>query len=418
VVAAWEWALLLALMMLSALFSGSETALTAVSRLRVHQLAEQGNTGALRVERLLKNPNRMLSTILIGNNLVNISISVTATSVALRLFGQRGVGITIAALTVLMLIFGEITPKTYAATNGEKLALFVARPVFWLETLLAPAVRALSSLSAFFVRLAGGKMPAAGLFVTEEEIRTLVDLGEGQGALEPQERAMITRVFDLNDTLVREVMLPRIDMVAVPVDMGLQEAWATVTDTGHSRIPVYQGSLDRIVGIFHAKDLLRRCRSLDEGTVRDIMREPCYVPETKRVSELLREMRQQRTHISVVLDEFGGTAGLAFLEDLVETVIGEIGDEFDKATAFYETAGPGEIRFSARMSVDDVNELLAVDLPQEDYDTLGGLAFHLFGRVPADNESIEFDDLTLTVERVHNQQIKTVRIRKHPQSGP
>lgn len=412
-VAAWEWALLVALIALSALFSGSETALTSVSRLRIRHQADEGNRSAIRVDRLLKNPNRMLSTILIGNNLVNISISVMATSIALRLFGQRGVGIAIAVLTVIMLVFGEITPKTYAATNGEKLAFFVARPVLWLEIVFFPAVRALSAVSAFFVRLLGGKKPADGIFVTEQEIRTLVDLGEGQGAVEPQERAMISSVFELNDTLVREVMLPRIDVVAVPHNLGLQRAWETVMDSGHSRIPVYQESLDQIVGIFHAKDLMRHCQQLEQGTVRDIMREPFYVPETKRVSELLLEMRQERTHVAVVLDEFGGTAGLVFLEDLVETVIGEIGDEFDKVKPLYETVGPGDIRFSARAAVDDVNDLLSVDLPQDDYDTLGGLAFHLFGRVPAKDESIEFDDLTLTVEDVEKHRIKTVRVKKH-----
>jgi CBS domain containing-hemolysin-like protein len=411
-VAAWEWALLLALIILSALFSGSETALTSISRPRIRSLADQGHQKALSVDRLLKTPNRMLSTILIGNNLVNISISVMATSVALRLFGQRGVGITIAVLTVLMLVFGEITPKTYAATNAERIAFVVARPIRLLETLFYPAVRVLSTVSAFFIRLLGGKTPVDGIFVTEEEIRTMVNLGEGQGALEPQEKAMITRVFDLNDTFVREVMLPRIDVVAVPDDINLHKALATVTDSGHTRIPVYHDSLDHIVGIFHVKDLMRYCDSLGERSVRDIMREPFYVPETKRISELLRELRQQRIHIAVVLDEFGGTAGLVFLEDLVETIIGEIGDEFDKVTTLHEKMGPGDIRFSARAAVDDVNELLDVDLPQEEYDTLGGLAFHLFGHVPTENESIEFDDLTLTVESVNQQQIKTIRLKK------
>lgn len=411
-VAAWEWALLIVLIMLSGLFSGSETALTAISRPRVRHLADAGNRQALLIDRLVSNPNKMLSTILIGNNVVNISISVIATSVALRLFGQRGVGVAIAVLTVILLIFGEITPKTYAAANGDKLAFFVARPIHWLERLFFPAVRAASAMSALLIRLIGAKMPTAGIFVTEEEIRTLVNLGEGQGALEPQERAMITSVFDLNDTLAREVMLPRIDVVAVPHDMGLQKAWETVIDSGHSRLPVYRDTLDHIVGIIHAKDLLRRCSDLEQGTVQQIMREPLHVPETKRVSELLRELRQERTHIAVVLDEFGGTAGLVFLEDLVEKIVGEMGDEFDNAHSLYEIAGPGDIRFSARAAVDDVNELLDVDLPQEDYDTLGGLAFHLFGRVPSESESIEFDDVTLVVEEVDKHRIKRIRVKK------
>lgn len=412
-VAVWEWALLGALIALSAMFSGSETALTAVSRVRIRHLAGKGQKNAELVDNLLNTPNRMLSTILIGNNLANISITALATSIALRIFGQRGVGIAIALLTVLMLIFGEVTPKTYAATNSERIAFFVARPIRLLQSLFYPAVKSLSTISALIVRLLGGKISGEGIFVTKEEIRTLVDLGEGQGALEPQERTMITSVFNLNDTLVREVMLPRIDMVAIPADSSVRRAWNTVMETGHSRLPVYEGTLDHLVGICLAKDLMRLCPDLERGSIREIMREPLYVPETKRVSELLREMRHARAHIAVVLDEFGGTAGLAFLEDLVETVIGEIGDEFDKANILHETVGPGDIRFSARAAVDDVNELLDVDLPQEDYDTLGGLAFHLFGRVPAENESIEFDDLTLIIENVERNQIKKIRIKKH-----
>lgn len=411
-VAAWEWALLGALLLLSAFFSGSETALTSVSRLRIRHLTKKNNIRAALVEKLLENPNRMISTILIGNNLANISITALATSMALRLLGPRGVGVAILVLTLVMLVAGEITPKTYAATNAEKLALLAARPIRILETLFFPAVKGFSVLSASIVRLMGGRSTAEHIFVTKDEIRTLVDLGEGQGTLLPQERDIIDSVFDLNITAVREVMLPRIDMVAVPLETSLKNAWQTVIDTGHSRIPVYQGGPDQIVGIFHAKDLMRRCQDLERGTVREIMREPYFVPGTKRVSNLLREMRQERVHIAVVLDEYGGTAGLAFLEDLVETVIGEIGDEFDKSRPLIETVGPGEIRAAARAAVDDVNEILETDLPQDEFDTVGGLAFHLFGRVPAKNDSVDFNDWALTVEEVDKNRIRTVRIKK------
>ncbi|MCR3922052.1 MAG: hemolysin family protein [Firmicutes bacterium] len=411
-VASWEWLLLTALISLSALFSGSETALTSLNRPRIRHLAEQGDSRAMLVDDLLKRPNRMLSTILIGNNLVNISITALATTMSIRLFGQRGVGIAIATLTVLLLLFGEITPKTFAAANGEWLSFHVARPIGILEKLFSPAVKTLSSLSSFFIRLLGGTLPKEGIFVTEEEIRTLVDLGEGQGTLEAQERTMITNVFELNDTLVREVMLPRIDAVALPVEAGLQEAWQISIATGHSRIPVYQDSLDQMVGIIHAKDLMRHGLELNMYDVREIMREPLFVPETKRVSELLREMRQAKTHIAVVLDEYGGTAGLAFLEDLVETIVGEMGDEFDKTHPLYEKIGAGDYIFNARISVDDVNELLNEDLPQEEYDTVGGLAFHLFGHVPAENESIHFADLTITIEAVEKNRIHKIRMTK------
>lgn len=408
-IGAWEWFLLFTLLLMSAFFSGSETALTSLSRLRVRHLVESGIPNAALVDDLLADPNRLLSTVLIGNNVVNISISALATSIALRLFGPSGVGIAIGALTIVMLIVGEITPKTYAATNGEKVSFWVARPILWLETLFSPGVKSLGALAALLVRVLDAKMPDGGIFVTEEEIRTMINLGENQGALEAQERRMITNVFELNDTLVREVMLPRTDLVAAPVDFSLKEALDTVVDTGHSRIPVYRNSLDNIIGIIHARDLMVHCRDLGQGTVREIMREPYFVPETKKVSELLMEMRQDRIHLAVVLDEYGGTAGVAFLEDLVETVIGEIGDEFDKFKVAVEKIGPREIRASARVSVD---ELLDVDLPQDDFDSIGGLVFHLFGRVPVKSEAIEFDDLTLTVEEVEQNRIKIVRVMK------
>ncbi|MBS3938567.1 MAG: HlyC/CorC family transporter, partial [Peptococcaceae bacterium] len=306
-VAAWEWGLLMILLLLSAFFSGSETSLMSLNRLRVRHLVETGVPGAKLVERLLAHPNRLLSTILVGNNIVNISVSALGTSIALRIFGQAGIGIAIAILTVLVLIVGEITPKTYAAANnGERLALRVARPISWLQTVLSPVIKLLAATASFIIRLLGGKTNPDRALITEEEIRTMVNLGEGQGAIEPQEREMITSVFELNDTLVREVMVPRIDVVAVSVDTGLNKAWEIVVKTGHSRLPVYQHSLDRIVGILYAKDLMKDWHNLEKNSTRNIMREPFFVPETKRVSELLRELRRERIHIAVVLDEYGG----------------------------------------------------------------------------------------------------------------
>jgi len=413
-VAAWEWALLVVLLLMSAFFSGSETALMSLGRLRVRHLVETGVPGAQLLERLLAHPNRLLSTILVGNNIVNIGASALATSIALRLFGEAGVGIAVGVLTVLVLIVGEITPKTYAATNGERLALRIARPISWLETIFYPVVKILGAAASLIVRLLGGKVHPDRAFITEEEIRTLVNLGEDQGAIEPQERDMITSVFELNDTLVREVMVPRIDIVAVPIDTGLDTAWEIVLETGHSRLPVYQHSLDHIVGILYAKDLMKYCQHLEQNTVKDLMRQPYFVPETKRVSELLRELRRERIHIAVVLDEYGGTAGVAFLEDLIETVIGEIGDEYDQITPMIKTVSSTEFIVSARVSVEEVNELTGLDLPQEDYDTIGGLIFHLFGRVPAKYETIEFSDMLFTVEEVENNRIKKIRFTKKP----
>jgi len=412
-VAAWEWGLLSMLLLMSAFFSGSETAIMSLSQLRVRYLVETGTPGAVLLERLLANPSKLLSTILVGNNIVNISASVLGASIALRIFGPPGVGIAALLMTVLVLIFSEITPKSYAATNGERLALRVARPISWLEVAFYPLVKALGFIANFLVRLMGGKVNPGGAFVTEEEIRTLVNLGENQGAIESQEREMITSVFDLNDTFIREVMTPRVDVVAVPVEARLTEAWEIAVLSAHSRLPVYQDSLDNVVGVLYAKDLMKYYQELENNTVKNVMRTPYFVPETKRVSELLRELRRERIHIAIVVDEFGGTAGVAFLEDLVERIIGEIGDEYDEFKPLIQNVNPAEIIVSPRVTVEEINELLELDLPQEEYDTIGGLIMHLFGRIPAKGETIEFSDVVFAVEEIEHNRIKKIRIAKN-----
>ena len=410
-VAFWEWGLLAFLLIMSAFFSGSETALMSLSRLRMHHLIEMGIPGAAVLKKLLDNPNRLLATILVGNNIVNIGASVLAASISIRLFGQAGVGIAIGVLTLLMLIFGEITPKTYAATNGEKLALWVARPISWFEVIFYPAIKVLSAISHFLIRRLGGKVHPDRTFITEEEIRTIINLGEDQGIIESQEQKIITSVFELNDTLVREVMLPRVDIVALPAEAALIKAWELLVESAHSRLPVYQNSLDNVVGILHAKDLLKHCQQFGDKTVKDVMRRPYFVTETKKISELLKDLKRERTAIAIVLDEFGGTAGVAFLDDLMETIIGEIRDEFDVFEPLIKMVGPDEFLVSPRISVEEINKLMGLNLPQEDYDTIGGLIFHLFGHVPAKDESMEFSDVLFTVNEVEDNSIKKIQIK-------
>ncbi|MDO9534426.1 MAG: hemolysin family protein [Bacillota bacterium] len=413
-VAAWEWGLLFILILISAFFSGSETALMSLSRLRARHLVELGIPGATLVYKLLECPNKLLSTILVGNNIVNIGASALATSVALRLFGQSGVGIAVGVMTVLMLIFGEVTPKTYAAINGEKLALQVSRPISWLEVLFYPIIKILGAIANFLIRLLGGKVHPDQIFITEKEIRTLINLGEDQGTIEHQEQEIIDNVFELNDTLVREVMMPRVDVVALPVETNLIKAWEIVVNSSHSRLPVYQNNLDNVVGVLYAKDLMKYCQQLENNTVRNVMRLPYFVPGSKLISDLLREFRRERIHIAIVLDEFGGTAGVAFLEDLMETIIGEIRDEYDEFEPLIKMVGPGEVTVSPRVAVEEINKLLGLNLPKEDYDTIGGLIFHLFGRVPAKDETMEYSNAVFTVYEVENNRIKKIRIANKP----
>jgi len=411
VIALWELILLLVLLIMSGLFSGSETALISLNRLKIHQMVEKGIPNASLVEKLVSNPNKLLSTILVGNNIVNISASALVTSIALRIFGQAGVGIAVAVLTIIILIFGEITPKAYAASNNEKFALRIARLIRWFEILLSPAVKLLGIITAKLLKILGDKSENGKITVTEEEIITLIELGKNQGSIEPNEEEMITSVFDLNDTLVREVMIPRVDIVGVPAEDNLRKAWQVIVDTNHSRLPVYDTGLDNIIGILYTKDLIKHIDFLEKKTVRDIMRAPYFVPAAKNVSELLKDLKRERVHIAVVLDEYGGTAGLVFLEDLIETITGPIGDEYDELHPLIEEIGEGELLVNSRVALEDINQLMHIDLPQEEYDTIGGLVFHLFGYIPDKDETIEFSDVTFTVKDVEKNTIKRVLIK-------
>lgn len=413
-VAIWEWILFIILFLLSGFFSGSETALMSFNRLKLSQMVENKHPKALIVERLLKSPERLLSTILIGNNLVNITITALATSIAVRIFGQAGVGIAVVTLTILLLVFAEITPKTYAAVNSEKFAFYVAKPIRLIEKIFGPLVFFLSSVASLIIRIIGGPDNVGQTLITRAEIRNIVKLGENQGAIHKDEREMIRNIFDLDQTVVREVMVPRVDIVALQLETPMDIVLKTFINASHSRLPVFEKNLDNIMGIVYSKDLLQ-CfdRDLTSINLKDLLRKPYFVPESKLASELLKELRKERTHIAVVLDEFGGTAGLAFMEDLVETVIGEIGDEYDQSTQMVEQVKDNEYIFSSRVPVVEVNEMLQLALPDTDYDTIGGLVFHLFGKIPQKGETIQLDDVILHVEQMENNTIKKVRVEKN-----
>jgi putative hemolysin len=407
----WEWLALIVLIFVSAFFSATETAFMSLNRLKVHHLVKKEVRNASLVMKMVTSPSQLLTTILVGNNLVNIAASALATSMALRLFGQAGIGIAVGVLTVLILIFAEITPKTYAAANNERLSLRIVRLVSWIEIAFYPVVRLLGFITGMLIKVIGGKAKTNKITISEEEIRTLVDLGKSQGSIEPAEVEMITKVFDLNDTLVKEIMVHRVDIVGISVDANLKEAWNVVADTSHSRVPVYKGSLDNIVGVLYAKDLIKNHSSIDSNSIRNIMRKPYFVPVTKPISELLTELRRERIHIAVVLDEFGGTAGLAFLDDVVETVVGTIRDEYDDIIPLIEEIGKGEFLVSARAKVTEINHLMGLDLPQENRDTLGRLIFNLLGYIPSKGDTIDLSGATIIIDEVDRNRAKRIRIK-------
>jgi putative hemolysin len=410
---------LLVLVILSAFFSMSETALTAVSRIKVKKLAEANHFGAKFLKKLREDPNKMLATILVGNNLVNLAAASLATFIFLDLFAGRqflNEGVTIATstlvMTLLILVFGEIVPKTAAMKYSEKLSTSVA-PVIWgIAVLLTPVISLLDRICRPLLRLVGADVRNEAPFVTEEELKLLLSMGEKEGVLETSENKMIHSIFEFGDTVAKEVMVPKPDMFCLDIKTPMEEAIQKISEDGHSRVPVFEGSHDNIIGLVMAKDLIKVQGSKENVQLRDLVRSPLFVPETKKLDELMKLMQASRTHIAIVVDEYGVVAGLVTLEDLLEEIVGEIEDEFDKEEKGVETLSDGTILVDARLSVKDVNEKLGTDIPEGDYDTIGGFVLSLIGRLPYIGDSASYGDFRITVEKISKRRITRVRISR------
>jgi putative hemolysin len=321
---------------------------------------------------------------------------------------------------IVMLVLGELIPTAFASTRPDAIAILTVGPMRLLLAILSPVTRSLLWVSNGFVSMFGGRKTAP--YVTEEEIKTLVDAGSEEGVIEHDEKEMIYSIFQFNDTVAREIMVPRIDIVSLDADCTLQQALDTVVKEGHSRIPLYEGTIDRICGLLYAKDLLvvwREGQSKLDRTVREIMRPVYFVPESKKAGSLLEELQERKIQIAIVIDEYGGTAGLITIEDLVEEIVGEIQDEYDpEEEADYEKISDDEYIFDAGINLDDVKELLDVELPDEESDTLGGYVFRVLDRVPLGGEVFHDHDLEIKVEAVTGRRIRKVRVKKMPPAPP
>jgi magnesium and cobalt exporter, CNNM family len=404
--AAWRIVSLAMMLLVAAFLAAAEISLVSVNRFRVKSLIEEGSSRANKLDKLLEHPNRFLSTILMLTLLVQVGASALATSMALSLNLPVAGAIATGAMTFLIFIFSEMAPKTYATNNPEKVALAVAPFVNILSAVFYPLVRLLILISNGVIRLFGGKTIKEGPFVTEGDIKALVSAAEEQDVIEEEEKKLIHSIFDFGDTLVREVMIPRTDMVMLEEGAGLEEALEAILHTGFSRIPVYRNDFDHIVGILYAKDLLPYLkRGESDVQPREFLREAFFVPETKRVSELLTELRKGAVHMAIVLDEYGGTSGLVTIEDLLEEIVGEIFDEYDSEQVLYESIGDGRYTFDARIPIDDLNELLGTNLSAHEWDTLGGLIYNLMGKIPKQGESVEHEGLRLTAQKVVGRRI-------------
>ncbi len=400
------WVIVAILLVLNSLLGMAETGLTRVSYIRMRAMEEEGHRGAARVRRLLEEPARFLNVILLTTLLTQLfSASLTAVAVEAA-FGQPYVTLATFVLTLVMFVFAESMPKTFAIQHPERVALVVAPFVALLTAALYPAVRLLVGLSNVVLP---GKGSPQGAF-SELEIRTMVDRAAGD--VEAEEKRMIHSIFEFGDTVVREVMTPRPDIVAVPDTADLEEVRKVVVAKGYSRIPTYSGDLDSITGIVYSKDVLR---SVHEGKksvlAKDICRRPHFVPEQKRVSELLHEMQQEKYHMAIVVNEHGATTGLVTLEDLLEEIVGEIADEFDVEEPNIEVIDEDSVRVRGKMSIDDLNDALGLRIEADGFDTVGGLILKQLGRFPEEGEAVRFEDLEFVPERVLKRRIMSVVVR-------
>jgi putative hemolysin len=417
----WPGIIVLVLLVgVAAFFAASEAAIVSVNRIRARALAEKKIRGSQRLERLIDDRNRTLTSVLIGSTFVLLA----ADSLATYLFVVWGVPHaavwSTVVMTVSILLFGEILPKTLAVSTGDRTALRLAPLLGTVKTVLSPLTAAFLAITDRLVRLFGGH-GAAGPYVTEDDIKTLVNVGVEQNVLEEQERELIHSIIEFGDTIVREVMTPRTEMVTVNVSSSPRRALDLVVAEGYSKLPVYEETVDDIIGVVHDRELLI---ALSNGTVaetslRTLMRPVTHVPENKRVAELLREMQRGKYSLAIVLDEYGGTAGLVTMEDLLEEIVGEIRDEHDEGEEEpIVRVADGESIVEAGTNIEDVNAALGIALPHEEFETIGGFTVGLFGRLPREGEEIEAGDgVKLRVDRTRNRRILAVRVLTPPRQA-
>ena len=397
-------------LVLSAFFSSSETALTTVNLIRIRNLADNGDKAAAWVLKARRDHSKMLGAILIGNNVVNLSASSMLTVLVTDVFGSQAVGAATGVLTLLVLLFGEITPKTIATLEAEKNALRFARVICLLMTILTPVIFVVNLLSGGVLRLLGVDPNKPTDSITEDELRTIVEVGHEKGVIESEEKEMINNVFDLGDSVARDIMVPRIDMSFVDVEASYEELMEIFRRDHYTRLPVYEDNTDNVIGIINMKDLIL-LEDRAAFSVRDYLRQPLFTFESKKLSELMIEMRKTSNNIVIVLDEYGATAGLITLEDILEEIVGDIRDEFDADEEDeLKEISKGEYLADGSMNLDDINDRLGLELVSEDFDSLGGFMIDRLEHLPAEGEEVDTEEVRLVVEKVNKNRIDKVHI--------
>ena len=402
-------------LLLSAFFSISETAFIALQRIRVEHLVETKVRGAKRVARMIERPEKLLSTILLGNNFVNTAAAALATILAISVWGQeRGVLIATIGVTIMLLIFCETTPKTIATQHAERLSLALARPIEVISWLFTPFVIVLSWIASRFSKLAGGA-PVPRSLASEEEIRTMITVGHKEGTVEEAEAEMLHKVFDFGNRPVREVMVPRPEVICIEQGSKMADFLALYAESPLSRFPVYQDNMDNVVGILSVKDVLMaqaKGTINNQSVIDDLVRPAYFTPETKPISELFTEMRDKNYRMTVVVDEYGGTAGIVSLSRLVEEIVGPVGDELAAVEKEYEVINEYTFQIDGSMRIEEANEEMGLELPEGEYETVAGFVLDLLGRIPKPGEQLRYKGLKLVITEMRGVKIEKILLTK------
>ena len=402
--------ILLFLLALSGFFSSSETALTTVNKIRMRTLADAGDGRALFVLKVIGNPSKMLSAILIGNNIVNLYASSLSTMLATKLWGNEAVGLATGVLTLLILVFGEITPKTLSTISAETIALRFARIIYMLMVVLTPVIAVVNQLSFMVLRLLRVDPNKKAEGITEDELRTIVAVSHEEGVIESEEKKMINNVFDFGESVAKDIMVPRIDMSFVDVNAAYPELMDQFREEKYTRFPVFEETTDNVIGVINIKDIFLG-GDVEDFSVRKFLRQPLYTYEFKKVSELMMEMRKTDVNIVIVLDEYGATAGLITLEDMLEEIVGEIRDEYDgDEEELVRELGECEYVVEGSMKLDDLNDRLGLSLESEDYDSIGGLVIGYLDHLPEEGEDVTIGNVRLVVEHVEKNRIDKIHV--------
>ncbi len=395
------------LFILSAFFSGSETALFSLTRFQVRKLSATHPKQGKIVSRLLSRPRRTLTTILTGNMLVNVAASSMVSMLFIKKFKETGVGPAIGLMTFLLLIFGEITPKTYAVRHALKVSAFAAWPLDILAMILYPLRQVLAGITNVFMRLAIRKKVTKKPYLTEKELKTMIDVGEQDGVIEEDEKEMIQAVFEFDETEVSEVMIPRVDMLSVEGTDSVEELIQLMRKTRHTRIPVYEETIDNILGVIYTREFL-----VEEATeLRSFIRPIIFVPETMKLDDVFLEFQSKKKNIAIIVDEYGGTSGLITMEDILEEIVGEIYDEFDTPEEEIKKVSPNTYIVKGGVSLRDLNEELELDLPLEEADTLAGFLLEHLERFPKPQEKIKTGNIEFIVEHIKKNRIRLVTVK-------